>query len=153
MHPVGVEAFDITLQKTHVWLHEIKADLAWSSEHAAYLALKGVLHALRDRLPVDEAVQLGAQLPMLIRGLYYEGWRAAGKPERERQEVTFLLDAVKYFGDREQCTLLSFNPGADAEAVVRAVFRVLSRHTTEAGAVRHLLPAQLRALWPTTEPS
>jgi uncharacterized protein (DUF2267 family) len=151
MHQVGVEAFDTTLQKTHAWLREIREDLGWSSEHAAYLALRGVLHALRDRLPVDEAVQLGAQLPMLIRGLYYEGWQAAGKPERARKEEPFLLDVVKYFGGREQGELMSFQPGADAEAVVRAVFRVLSRHTTEAESIRHLLPAQLRALWPERE--
>jgi uncharacterized protein (DUF2267 family) len=31
-----------------------------------------VLHALRDRLTVEEASDLAAQLPMLIRGLYYE---------------------------------------------------------------------------------
>jgi hypothetical protein len=29
-------------------------------------------------------VHLGAQLPLLVRGIYYEGWHMAGKPTRER---------------------------------------------------------------------
>jgi hypothetical protein len=39
--------------------------------------LGGMLHVLRDRLTIQEAVQPGAQLPMLIRGLYWEGWDPA----------------------------------------------------------------------------
>ena len=29
-------------------------------------------------------MHLGAQLPMLLRGLYYEGWHMAGKPTKDR---------------------------------------------------------------------
>ncbi len=148
MHQQEIEPFRSTLTKTHVWLQEILDDLEWNDPHAAYLALKGVLHSLRDRLPVDEAVQLGAQLPMLIRGLYYEGFRAAGKPVTKRHEDDFLIDATRYFGRTEQASLLQWNPGWDAEAMVRAVFGVLLRHTTEAESIRHVLPAQIRALWP-----
>ena len=64
-------------------------ELDWENEHKAYLALRTVLHTLRDRLSVEEAVQLGAQLPMLIRGFYYEGWTLKQKPTKERHKTEF----------------------------------------------------------------
>jgi uncharacterized protein (DUF2267 family) len=69
------------MQKTQIWLKDLMSQLDWEDRpHKAYLALRTVLHALRDRLTVEEAVQLGAQLPMLVRGFYYEGWTLKGKP-------------------------------------------------------------------------
>ena len=73
MSQTGVTAFDSTLQTTNVWLHEIMDRMCWQDKHRAYHGLRAVLHALRDRLPVDQAAALGAQLPMLVRGFYYEG--------------------------------------------------------------------------------
>ncbi|HEY7713558.1 MAG TPA: DUF2267 domain-containing protein, partial [Candidatus Binatia bacterium] len=62
------DVFEGTLQKTQIWLNDIMTELDWHDQpHKAYLALRTVLHALRDRLTVEEAVQLGAQLPMLVR--------------------------------------------------------------------------------------
>jgi hypothetical protein len=43
------------------------------------------------QLPADEVAQLGAQLPILMRGLYYDQWHhPAGKPERLRHGEEFL---------------------------------------------------------------
>jgi hypothetical protein len=61
--------------------------------------LRATLHALRDRLTVEEVAQLGAQLPMLIRGFYYEGWDPTGKPLRERHEEQFLVRISREFSD------------------------------------------------------
>lgn len=136
------DVFEGTLQKSHVWLNEVMAELDWHDRpHRAYQALRTVLHALRDRLTVEEAVQLGAQLPMLIRGLYYEGWTLKGKPHKERHEEDFLDHVKKAFKD---------NAAVNPEAVVRAVFKILTWHTSqgEIEDIKHVLPKPLKELWP-----
>jgi uncharacterized protein (DUF2267 family) len=136
------DEFDGTIQKSHIWLNDVMGELDWHEQpHKAYLALRSVLHALRDRLTREEAVQLGAQLPMLIRGLYYEGWTLKGKPHKERHEEVFYDHIKKAFKDDA-----ALNP----EQVVRAVFKVLVRHTSagEIEDVKHVLPKALQELWP-----
>ena len=140
------DLFDGTLQKTQIWLNELMAELDWEDKpEKAYFALRTVLHALRDRLTVEEAVQLGAQLPMLVRGFYYDGWTLKGKPHKERHKEDFL-DHIKeaFKGD------VTVRP----ESVVRAVFYVLELHTSdgEIADVKNLLPKALHELWPKRRP-
>jgi len=143
MTTTGLDVFDTTLQKTHTWLKAIMERLGTQDRHRAYMALRAVLHALRDRLPVTEAAQLGAQLPMLIRGLYYEGWDPAATPRKERHKEEFLAHVA-----RELRT--PAGPAVDPEAAVRAVFGVLAERVSagEIADVKGILPAELRALWP-----
>lgn len=75
----SLRVFDRTLQKTNLWLGDVMAELDTEDRHQAYSALRATLHALRDRLTVDEAAQLAAQLPLLVRGIYYENWRPAAR--------------------------------------------------------------------------
>jgi uncharacterized protein (DUF2267 family) len=146
MTTTGLEAFDTTVHKTNTWLKEVMNELGWDNEQKAYLALRATLHALRDRLTVDEVAQLGAQLPMLMRGLYYEGWDPTGKPVKERHRSQFLERVMRPFQADES---------VDPERVTRAVFAVLSRRVTsgEIEDVKHVLPAEIRELWPSVESS
>lgn len=141
MSNTGLEVFDSTLQKTHIWLDDIMREMGWDDEkQRAYLALRSVLHALRDRLTMAEVLDLGAQLPMLVRGFYYEGWKPTGAPHKERHKEEFLAHVKSSFKGDDH---------ADAEQIVRAVFRVLARHVSE-GEIKDIqvtLPAELRALW------
>jgi len=142
MSTTGLAIFDTTLQKTHSWLTAIMAELGWEDDRQrAYLALRTVLHLLRDHLTVEEAVDFGAQLPMLIRGFYYDGWTLTGKPVKERRKDELLAHVTQAFHHDERI---------NAEQVVEAVFRVLSQRVTagEISDVKHMLPAALRELWP-----
>jgi uncharacterized protein (DUF2267 family) len=142
MSNVILEVFDSSLQKTQLWLNDLMSELNWENKpQNACLALRTALHALRDRLTVEEAVHLGAQLPILIRGLYYEGWKLTGKPVKERHKSEFLDHIAAAFRDDDT---------VDPERVMRAVLKVLSRHISkgEAENVKHLLPKSLQELWP-----
>jgi uncharacterized protein (DUF2267 family) len=107
----------------------------------AYLTLRAVLHALRDRIPTDEVAQLSAQLPMLIRGFFFEGWDPSLKPLKYRHKKEFL-DQV-----RKEAPALK---ETEIKSVVTAVFGLLASEVSrgEAEEVRALLPAELRELWP-----
>jgi len=70
MSVTGVTALDHTIQETNVWLKAIEEELDLDSRQQAYNALRAVLHALRDRVPPEVAIKLGAQLPSLLRGIY-----------------------------------------------------------------------------------
>ena len=135
-----VEALDRAMHSANVWLKEIKGELGTDDAHRAYQALRTTLHALRDRLPPEEATHLGAQLPLLVRGVYYDGWKLAGKPVTIRKKEEFLEWVRSEVAD----------PAFDPEAAARAVFRVLDRRVTagEVADVRHALPQAIRELWP-----
>jgi len=83
MSATSIPVFDKTIEKTNIWLARIGGTMVWDDPHKCYMALRSVLHALRDRLPPAEAVQLAAQLPMLIRGFFYEG----GIPPTSRRSI------------------------------------------------------------------
>lgn len=141
MSTSGLEFLDSSVQKTQVWLKEIMEQLETADRHKAYMALKVTLHALRDRLSIEEAAQLGAQLPMLVRGLFYEGWRPAQKPDRATSWETFMKPVY---------LAVCQDGSATPEEVVSAVFNVLCRHVSsgEIHDVIGQLPREIRSLWP-----
>lgn len=136
----GVAVFDKTVQKTNEWLNELMAFHDGCDRQKAYLVLRVTLHTLRDRLPPEEAVELGAQLPMLIRGFYYEGWRPTGTPVKERHKDEFL----RHVDD----ALRGYDLGRP-EDLVRGVFRILAHRisTGEMEDIRHVLPREIRELF------
>ena len=95
MSTSGLAVLDHTVQETNVWLRIVADQLQIEDRHHAYIALRAVLHALRDRLPPEVAVHLGAQLPTLVRGVYYEGWHMAGKPTKDRSVQDFSEHVLK----------------------------------------------------------
>jgi uncharacterized protein (DUF2267 family) len=141
MSDTQVSALDHTVQLTNGWLKWLAEDGGLRDRPHAYSALRAVLHALRDRMTPEQAVHLGAQLPLLVRGVYYEGWRIAGKPGVERHLEDFLTKIAA-----ELAPSLSVDP----DTVARAVFALLWRELDpgEAAKVVDNLPMPLRVLWP-----
>lgn len=137
MSSTGLDAFDKTLQQTHEWLNDIAERLAYHDRRDAYSALRGVLMALRDRLTIEEAVHLGDQLPMLIRGIYYEGWKPSLNPGPERTADEFLSMIQRN---------LRYDIRRDADRIAHEVFGVLASRVSqgEIDDVIHQLPQAIR---------
>jgi uncharacterized protein (DUF2267 family) len=141
MSATGLDVFDKTLQTTHIWLDEIMAKLG-PDRQVAWHVLGAVLHALRDRLPIGLAVHLGAQLPLLVRGLYYDQWHPSEQTLKERSAEQFLDHVRERLHDIRPVNVL------DAAQVT---FQVLNHHVDphQIEKVRQALPENIRALWST----
>lgn len=135
----GLPVFDKTLQTTHIWLNEIAAEIG-PDRQLAWKVLSVVLHKLRDRLPVDVAAHLGAELPLLIRGVYYDQFQPARQPMTCRTFDEFLEEVQEWLTDAR---------AVGAKDAVHAVFATLSRHVPagQLDKVRAALPEPIRQSW------
>jgi uncharacterized protein (DUF2267 family) len=139
----GLEVFDKTLETTHVWLKEIMADLG-PDKQVAWKVLSTVLHKVRDRLSVNLAAHLGAQLPLLVRGVYYDQFEPSKMPSECRSRDEFVQEVSEWLSDARP---------VDPEDAIRSVFRVMSRHISE-GQVSHVkqaLSRHVRQMWDEAE--
>lgn len=136
MSTTGLRQFDETLHLTNAWLKAILEELGWSERADAYRALRGTLHAVRDRLPPEACAHLSAQLPMLIRGIFFEGWRP-GRHETVDKSAEAFLDSVH--------AAFKHDSFVRPQVVARAAWRVLSKHVSE-GEVEHALQTLPKAL-------
>ena len=142
MSATGLDVFDKTLQTTNIWLDEITAALG-PDRQVAWKVLSVVLHKLRDRMPVELSAHLSAELPLLVRGVYYDQFEPAKQPTDCDLEE-FVAEVSEWLSD-----IRPVNP-RDA---IRAVFTVLSRHIPDGqiAKVQQALPKDLRAFWISTE--
>lgn len=140
MSTTSLPLFDKTLHTTNVWLDEVMRDLG-PDRNLAWKVLSVVLHKLRDRLPIALAAHLGAQLPLLIRGVYYDQFEPEHMPNACNSAEEFVADVQKWLSDTR---------GVDAKDAIASVFGVLSRHLSvgQIEKVRHALPKGMRSLWP-----
>jgi uncharacterized protein (DUF2267 family) len=134
--------FDKTLQTTNIWLNEITEALGPDRQHA-WKVLSVVLQKLRDRLPVNAAAHLGAQLPLLIRGVYYDQFTPARQPANWNLDQ-FIEEVASWLSDARP---------TDPREAAHAVLAVLSRHIP-AGEIKHVqnsLPKEMRTFWREAE--
>jgi len=110
-----VKVIDRTIAKTNEWLERLSKELGTEDHQHAYTILRAVLHALRDRIGPEVSVHIAAQLPLLVRGIFYEGWDPGPTPEK------MTLDEFFIRVERE-ATLKST---AEAASATRAVMQVL----------------------------
>jgi uncharacterized protein (DUF2267 family) len=134
-----VDIIDGSVEKAHIWINDVAEELGIEDSHRAYRVLRAFLHALRDHLSVDEAAQLAAQLPIFVRGVFYEGWDPSGTPDRAREIDSFLAKIAGEAGLAGE---------TEASFAATAASRVLRHHVSagEGDSVLHALPQHLREL-------
>jgi len=135
-----VQTLDVAVRASEEWVDEFMRRLGWHDRELVYAALIAGLHALRDSLPREEAVYVGASLPPLLRGLYYEGWHPAARVA-VKSRAAFLArihDGVHR------------NLGVDSEQVAHALFALLAARVpaSELEDAKAATPKELKPLWP-----
>jgi uncharacterized protein (DUF2267 family) len=133
----SVDSIERSVHKTNDWLSELAAELGTEDREEAWRVLRSYLQLLRDQLTTDEAAQLAAQLPLVLRGAFYEGFDPGHQPGKVRDREQFLARLA----ERAQLT------GPDeAQRAAEAAAHVLSRHVTpgELDDVLSQLPREVR---------
>lgn len=138
MSDTGLPIFDTTLQETNALLSEIELALSWQGrKHDAYKALRAVLLTLRDRLTIEEAVQFSAQLPMLVRGMFFSEWVPSQVPMKMDKKA-FLFTIA------ERGAFLS----EDVEQITKVVLQAVKTYVSagEIADIKGDLPEDIAAL-------
>jgi uncharacterized protein (DUF2267 family) len=143
MSATGLDVFDKTLHTTNLWLDEVM-EAVGPDRKVAWHVLGAVLRTLRDRLPIQLATHLGEQLPLLVRGAYYERFEANHGVDRRDTEDDFLTQITEDFGGMRP---------VNVRKATYIVLAVLDRHLTPGlmEKVKHALPHHIRTLWPQPE--
>ncbi|MFI5925473.1 DUF2267 domain-containing protein [Micromonospora sp. NPDC051543] len=118
-----ISAFESSLDKTNLILKDIENAYGWPKErrNQSYAALRTVLHLLRDRLAVNESVEFAQQLPVLVRGIYFDGWNPSDVPIKLNRD-DFLYEVRQGF---------PYDAEGGAERVTQVVLDTLRRHVTQ----------------------
>ena len=135
----GLEILNRNVQITHEWINELDAMLGWNDKTRTYRLLRVTLQTLRDCLPIAEIADFSAQMPTLLRGVFYEHWRPSAPKNR--------FDLDHFYARLGEA--FSQDPIEDLGDVVAVVFEFLSSKISagEIGDVRHALPAAIREIW------
>ncbi|WP_082176534.1 DUF2267 domain-containing protein [Pseudaestuariivita atlantica] len=141
MSAQGLEIIDTAAHTTYEWLNELSERLDWSSKRSALRLLRATLHQIREHLLVDEMAQFSAQLPLLIKGMFIEGWVPNRTPSRARSADAFVRAIESELGKTDD-----YRGPED----IKYVFLLLNAHISrgEIEDVRASLPRGVRALWP-----
>ena len=140
MSSTKVRSLDRSIQSSIQWLNDIQSELKWPDEERVYSATKAMLHTLRDRMIVDETFELAAQMPLLIKGIFFDGYDPSGKPLEIRSREKFF-DTIQERFDKAS--------GLDGETITRAVLKVLYKRVGagEMDDVMNAMPDDIKGLF------
>lgn len=137
----GHHEFDHAVHEGNMWLSAIDDRLNLRNPGMAHAALRATLRVLRDRLTPEMAVHLSAQLPLIVRGLYFEGWKLNRTPSDDDNVERFCAHVAEQ---------LPAGFPIDPRTVVTVVFAVMWNELDpgETAKIISFLPRGLRTLWP-----
>lgn len=141
MSAQGLEVIDHSVLITHEWINELSDRLGWSSKRSTLRLFRTVLHQIRDHLQTDELAQLSAQLPLLVRGMFFEGWVPKNTPLKQRHVDDFVKSIEAQMNDADE-----YRDATDIKCVFETLNNRLSAGEIED--VRACLPSEIRAAWP-----
>ncbi len=140
MSALGLPIFDKAIQDANIWVNDIMDELGWTDKQRAFTLLRATLHVLRDRLQSNESAHFAAQLPTLIRGVYFEGYKPSKPTSHIRHKEEFVAAVQEAFRD---------DPIVEPFEMVSAALNVIADHISEGEIddVKASLPKEIRDLW------
>lgn len=141
--PSTIDSIESSVQKANEWIRDVAEELGEEDRQHGYVALRAALHTLRDRLTVEQSAHLSAQLPLVVRGIFFEGWNPAHVPVPMRSKDDFVSAVEEALHDAAPS--LKQRPAE----VALATFHVLAHRIDEGEAqkLQSSLPKALRTLW------
>jgi uncharacterized protein (DUF2267 family) len=143
---VALEIIDKNIQKAYEGLKEIRSYMNMENTQPdaleALTSLRVVFHEFRDNIMLESSAHLSAQLPLLIRGMYFENWQLSKILLKERNKEQFI-EAVQ-----DHLAHLS-HPMIDAEQEIKAVLCTLANKVSigQINKIKQTLPSHIRELW------
>ncbi|MVU78304.1 DUF2267 domain-containing protein [Nocardia sp. ET3-3] len=131
------DPFGPAIHTSRIWLRTVADRLGTDDPMTAMHLLRAWLHTTRDRLDIGAAAHLSAQLPTLLRGVYYEGW-TPGRVPVPHDPQSFLHQFAHI------ANVPVDQAGQSAAAVTDALAQLLSPGTLDH--VLAQLPAPLRRI-------
>jgi uncharacterized protein (DUF2267 family) len=139
----SVRQINQATQQAHDWLRDLAGREPFQNHDQAYSLLRAVLHTVRDRLTAEEVAHLGSQLPMIVRGFYFEGWRPALAPN-DFSTIEAFLERVR------SCLGTGTAMDVNLREATLETLRFLADHV-DSGEMRHVvnqMPAEIKTLFP-----
>ncbi len=140
--------FDKYANEAKAYVHKLAKDLGHPEEIGrTEIILRAVLHSLRDRITINESLDLLAQLPMFLKAIYVDEWKSIEKPLRLKniQEFTKHVEEEQAkYGETE------FSWDKSTQEIVRIVLSSLTGKYLSEGEVGHLkdqLPESIAKLF------
>lgn len=140
--------FDQHAQKGNEFLNHLATELGdKSNREGASRILRAVFRTLRNHLTLEENFQLLAQLPVVLKGIYVDGWAPMKKPPN----VTRKLDGF-YSEIMQEEGYLAWKDFSNEEEIakaVKAVFKVMSDYVSKGQYedMQAVLPKELKVLF------
>lgn len=116
--------FENYLKDAKTWLHFAQQALGIQDEQQAGRIFRAVLHALRDRIPAEEAIHLGAQLPIIWKGIYFQGFKLRQEPIIIRHEEDWL----EFIRSKDQAADIDFPTDDHVRLAFQDIMGMLETH-------------------------
>ncbi len=138
--------FDKFATKGNKFLKDLAKELGHPKDKAkAGRKLRAVLHAIRDQLPMEESLQLLAQLPMFLKAIYVENWNIH-KKKKKIKHIKAFTDLIKQYDFKTADH--DFISDEEVENAAVVIFLCLRKYISlgEMEDIKAVLPKELKFL-------